>query len=184
MSGPVIRARAVGWRRVTTSATLAAALTITGLGIVTSPTSAETPPGLTGPAAWAVMHALTDGEIMRCFDRQAHEINCQPELHSLHPQLFYGDANGRGPNTDVLAIIFYQGDPTGNTFDLRVSYFRLEGGRYRYVRSYPNVGMGDLAPGTKVVFGHGQVSFVGLTLQPGDSRLGPTGRTRYVLDLR
>ena len=184
MSGPVVRVLAVGWRRVTASATLAATLTIAGLGIVTSPARAQTSPGLTGPAARAVMHALTDGEIMRCFDRQAHEINCQPELHRLHPQLFYGDANGRGPNTDVLAITFYNGDPTGNSFDLRVSYFRLEGGRYRYVRTFRNVYMGDLAPGTKVVFGHGQVSFVGLTLQPGDSRLGPTGRTRYVLDLR
>ncbi|MBB3174020.1 hypothetical protein FHR90_001852 [Endobacter medicaginis] len=154
------------------------------LAIPAAPAHADDTPGLTGPAAGYVQHMLTDGELIRCYDRAGHDINCQMKLHSVWPHLFYGDANGHGPNSDVLAITFYNNDPTGDAQMLSVAYFRRDGGRYRYVRSFPKVFMGDIAPGTSVVFRDGHVSFTGLTLRPQDDYHNPQGRTRYVLDLR
>ncbi|MBB3172875.1 hypothetical protein FHR90_000689 [Endobacter medicaginis] len=154
------------------------------LAVMTGPARAGTPPGLTGPAAAAVMQALTNGTVMHCTNPDGHDVACQAKHNSLTPNLFYGDANGHGPNSDVLVITFYQGDPTGSAMDVAVAYFRRDGGRYRYVRTFHNVFMGDIAPGTRVVFRAGHVSFTGLTLRPQDDYHNPQGRTRYVLDLR
>lgn len=154
------------------------------LSLSTNPAPADEQPGLTGPAAGAVAHALTDGEVMHCYNTDVRDVTCNMQRNDLNPHVYYGDANGRGPNSDVIVITFYTADPTGNASDVSVAYFRRDRGRYRYVRTYQKVYLGSIAPGSRVTFGKGRASFVGVTLRPQDSYATPGGRTRYVLDLR
>ena len=139
--------------------------------------------GATGPAATAALQWYSSDQSLGCLGPDAVTVACGAHNEPVL-KLYYGNADGGPGAPDVLAVVLYLPDPTGNAQSDAVALFRREADGFHFVRRLPNLGGHGLVPGSLVSFGNGRATVTVLVPKPGESGCCLTGRKTVELPLR
>jgi hypothetical protein len=121
-----------------------------------------------GPIAQAISQWFTTDRSLGCFNQQENESACTIGYNMKYGEVsvYYGDSAGDGLQADALAFVYYDQYQGGNEITFAIAYFHRDGGKYRFIKAFPDI-TGDgpaitpqsLVKGTTVQFLPGKATF-------------------------